>query len=138
MGALQFAKALTLFYDTVTMAAELDSAQPTSISKRLLPLLGWPWELAILLGVLAWLYRQTMPPGISSWIVEGWDSAVLQLTGSTWGLPHSPGYPLYTILANIFVRLLGFAPGLSGTELVWGVSLWSTTTSLRPPLWRMR
>lgn len=130
MGALQFAKALTLLYDTVTMAAELDSVQPTSIWKRLLPLLNWPWELAILLGVLAWLYRQTMPPGISSWIVEGWDSAVLQLTGSTWGIPHSPGYPLYTILANIFVRLLGFAPGLSGSELVWRVSLWSTTTSL--------
>ncbi len=130
MGAFQFAKASTLLYDTVALAAELDSTQPPSISKRLLPLVEWPWELVILLGVLAWLYRQTIPPGISSWIVEGWDSAVLQITGSTWGIPHSPGYPLYTILANIFVRLLGFLPGLSGTEVVWRVSLWSTTTSL--------
>jgi hypothetical protein len=55
---------------------------------------------------------------------------MFQVTGSTWGLPHSPGYPLYTILANIFVRLLGFVPGLSGTAVVWRVSFWSTFTSL--------
>jgi hypothetical protein len=112
------------------MAAELDSTQATSIWKRLLPLLHWPWELFTLLVLFAWLYHQTTPPGISSWIVEGWDSAVLQITGSTWGIPHSPGYPLYTILANIFVRLTGIMPGLFGTAVVWRVSLWSTTTSL--------
>ena len=112
------------------MAAELDSAQPTPLSKQLLPLLKWPWELVILLGLLAWLYRQTMPPGISSWIIEGWDSAVLQITGSTWGIPHSPGYPLYTMLANIFVRLTGVIPELTDTSVVWRVSFWSTFTSL--------
>jgi len=78
----------------------------------------------------AWLYHATMPPGISSWIIEGWDSAVMQLTGSTWGIPHSPGYPLYIILSNIFVRLTGLLPGLSDTSVAWRVSLWSTTTSL--------
>lgn len=83
-----------------------------------------------MLALFAWLYRQTMPPGISSWIIEGWDSAVLQLTGSTWGVPHSPGYPLYTILTNIFVRVAGLLPGLSATEVVWRVSLWSTVTGL--------
>lgn len=71
-----------------------------------------------------------MPPGISSWVVEGWDSAVLQITGSSWGLPHSPAYPLYTILANLFVRWLNFVPGLWDTAIVWRVTLWSTTTSL--------
>ncbi len=93
-------------------------------------LLAYPWELLILLAVFAWLYRQTMPPGISSWIIEGWDSAMFQVTGSTWGLAHSPGYPLYTILANLFVRWLGLWPGLGDTALVWRVSLWSTVTSL--------
>jgi hypothetical protein len=67
---------------------------------------------------------------MSSWIVEGWDSAMLQITGSTWGIPHSPGYPLYTILTNIFVRLAGLIPGLPETSIVWWVSFWSTVTSL--------
>jgi hypothetical protein len=93
-------------------------------------LLRWPWELIPLLLLFGWLYRKTMPPGISSWIVEGWDSAVLQITGSTWGIPHSPGYPLYTILSNLFVRLLDLFPGLWNTLVVWRVSAWSTTTSL--------
>jgi len=84
----------------------------------------------VLLALFAWLYKQTMPPGISSWIVEGWDSAMFQITGSTWGVPHSPGYPLYTILSNIFVRVLGIVPGLADTSVVWRVSFWSTTTSL--------
>jgi hypothetical protein len=83
-----------------------------------------------LVAVFAWLYRQTMPPGISSWIVEGWDSAMFQVTGSTWGIPHSPGYPLYTILANLFVRLTRFIPTMAHTDVVWRVSYWSTVTSL--------
>ncbi|MEM7343108.1 MAG: DUF2723 domain-containing protein [Chloroflexota bacterium] len=99
-------------------------------SQRLVALIPWPWELIPLVVGFVWLYRQTMPPGISSWIVTGWDSAMLQITGSTWGLPHSPGYPLYTIFSNLFVRLLGFIPGLMDTSVVWRVSFWSTTTSL--------
>lgn len=90
----------------------------------------WPWELIPLLALFGWLYVQTMPPGISSWIVEGWDSAMLQVVGSTWGIPHSPGYPIYTILANMFVRVIGIIPGLMDSDVAWRVSLWSTTTSL--------
>lgn len=111
----------------------IESAKPArsvSIGMRLAELLTWPWELIPLLLTFGWLYRRTMPPGISSWLVEGWDSAMFQITGSTWGLPHSPGYPLYTILANLFVRLVGLAPGLSDTSVVWRVSFWSTFTSL--------
>ncbi len=93
-------------------------------------LLRCPCELGPLLVAFAVLYRRTMPPGISSWIIEGWDSAVLQITGSTWGVPHSPGYPLYTLMANIFVRLVDLLPGLATTTLAWRVSLWSTVTSL--------
>lgn len=98
--------------------------------QRLLLLLYWPWELILVVGGCAWLYWQTMPPGMSSWIIEGWDSAVLQITGSTWGVPHSPGYPLYTLLANIFVRLVGLLPGLTETSVAWRVTFWSTATSL--------
>jgi hypothetical protein len=93
-------------------------------------LLDFPLEVVPLLAFFGWLYLQTMPPGISSWIIEGWDSAVLQVTGSTWGIPHSPGYPLYTMLSNIFVRVIGLIPGLNDSVLVWRVSLWSTFTSL--------
>ncbi len=98
--------------------------------RHLIQFVYWPWEAFLLLALFGWLYLQTMPPGISSWIIEGWDSAVLQITGSTWGIPHSPGYPLYTILANLFVRLVGFIPGFFETPVVWRVSFWSTTTSL--------
>ena len=55
---------------------------------------------------------------------------MFQITGSTWGIPHSPGYPLYIILSNLFIRLLGILPGFSDTTVVWRVSFWSTTTSL--------
>jgi hypothetical protein len=132
-GGETFAKALTLSYDTSAMALGYNSAEPVrsiSIWQRLAPFLPWPWELVPLLAIFGWLYRQTMPPGISSWLVEGWNSAVLQITGSTWGIPPSPGYPLYTILSNLFVRLIGLLPGLSDTSVVWRVSFWSTVTSL--------
>jgi hypothetical protein len=115
----------------MTTARPRPGPRPSIFSwQRWQPLLHWPWELIPLVFFFAWLYRQTMPPGISSWIVEGWDSAVLQLTGSTWGMPHSPGYPLYTILTNLFVRLAGLLPGLWDTTVVWRVSLFSTVTSL--------
>ena len=128
-----FAKALTLPYDTSTMASPTNSNQPVksiSLWQRLAPLFPWPWELIPLLAIFGWLYRQTMPPGISSWMIEGWNSAVLQITGSTWGIPPSPSYPLYTILSNLFVRLIGLLPGLSDSSVVWRVSFWSTVTSL--------
>jgi hypothetical protein len=115
------------------MASPTDSNHPVksaSLWQRFAPLLSWPWELIPLLAIFGWLYRQTMPPGISSWIIEGWNSAVLQITGSTWGMPPSPGYPLYTILSNLFVRLIGLLPGLSDSSVVWRVSFWSTVTSL--------
>ncbi len=112
------------------MTVQTEASRSISIWQRMLSLWRWPWELIPLLALFAWLYSHTMPPGISSWIVEGWDSAVLQITGSTWGVPHSPGYPLYTILSNLFVRMLGVVPGLSDTSVVWRVSFWSTFTSL--------
>ncbi len=88
----------------------------------------WPLELLALLGVLAGLYGRTMPPGISSWELTEYDAPLMQTVGSSWGLAHSPGYPLYTILANLWVRLVGLvAPG---TDPAWRVSLWSVATGL--------
>ncbi|HMQ51656.1 MAG TPA: DUF2723 domain-containing protein [Anaerolineae bacterium] len=112
------------------MWSTVSSTQPRLVSSPLTRYLDWPWELIPLLLGAAWLYWHTLPPGLSSWIVEGWDSAMFQVTGSTWGVPHSPGYPLYTILANLFVRLLGWIPGLAETAPAWRVSFWSTCTSL--------
>ncbi len=125
-----FAKVITLLYDTPAMTIRRNLLSTTFTRQRLASLAKYPWELVPFLALFYWLYRRTMPPGISSWIVEGWDSAVLQITGSTWGIPHSPGYPLYTILSNLFVRLLGYLPVYSRTEPVWRVTFWSTTTSL--------
>ncbi|MEM7348286.1 MAG: DUF2723 domain-containing protein, partial [Chloroflexota bacterium] len=109
-------------------STEAPSSQ--TIGQRLLFLLEWPWELIPLLGGLVWLYIQTMPPGISSWAIEQGSPAVLQITGSIWGVPPSPGYPLYTILSNLFVDFIGFLPGLSDSSTVWRVTFWSTVTSL--------
>ena len=112
------------------MKIRIDTVRSAFSWQRFFSLLYRPWELVLLLALFGWLYRQTMPPGISSWIVEGWDSAMFQVTGSTWGLPHSPSYPFYTLLANVYVRILGILPGFGQTSVVWRVSLWSTTTSL--------
>ncbi|MBI1880605.1 MAG: hypothetical protein HYR94_20700, partial [Chloroflexi bacterium] len=77
MVILTFAKSPPMLYDWPVMAITRVHPVKSILSwQRLLLLLYWPWELIPLLGVFAWLYRQTMPPGISSWIIEGWDSAV--------------------------------------------------------------
>ena len=120
---IAFAKGLTLTYHS-SMHIRFN---PTHTLRRLFHL---PYELGLILLTFAWLYHQTMPPGMSSWQIEGWDSAVLQITGSSWGIPHSPAYPLYTMLANLFVRWLDLIPALNQTAVVWRVTMWSTVTSL--------
>jgi hypothetical protein len=85
LAAVSFAKSPALFYDSLVMAVTRVQPAPSILSwQRLFLLFYWPWELLPLLAAFAWVYRQTMPPGMSSWMVEGWDSAVLQVTGSTW------------------------------------------------------
>ncbi|MBA3532072.1 MAG: DUF2723 domain-containing protein [Ardenticatenales bacterium] len=84
--------------------------------------------LIVLLFVGTW-YWQTMPPGVSSINPMGLDDAAeFQVVGAYWGLEHSPGYPFYTVSANIFVRLVGLlAPG---SEPAWRVTLFSLLLSL--------
>lgn len=70
--------------------------------------LSWTVVVVVLIA-LGIRYWQTMPPGMSSLQVGGWnDSAAMQVVGAYWGVAHSPGYPLYTLIANLFVRLANF------------------------------
>lgn len=58
----------------------------------------------VLLGLGAFLlYLFTLCPTI---FVE--DSAEFSAAAAVFGVPHPPGYPLYTLLAGLFVRLLPF------------------------------
>ncbi|MFQ6015514.1 MAG: protein O-mannosyl-transferase family [Anaerolineae bacterium] len=71
-----------------------------------------------------------MPPGLSSGQggFQTGDAAQFQVVGQTWGVPHSPGYPIWTILANLFVRVVGVvAPD---TDPSWRVTVFSTILGL--------
>ncbi len=60
---------------------------------------GFLWPTALGLGSLA-VYLLTLSPGL------GWhDSAELTAAAMTWGIPHPPGYPLYTALGWLFCQL---------------------------------
>lgn len=51
------------------------------------------WGVLVAGGGALFLYAATMAPGV------GWyDSAELTAAAATWGIPHAPGYPLYTLL----------------------------------------
>jgi hypothetical protein len=75
------------------------SAFATSLGPQpVLPDCGVPaapprWGALIAGGAALFLYASTMAPGV------GWyDSAELTAAAATWGIPHAPGYPLYTLL----------------------------------------
>jgi hypothetical protein len=70
-----------------------------------------------LVGVFAALYGATLCPTIY-W----YDSAELIAAAETLGIPHPPGYPLYTLLGKVFT-LLPLPAALA-------VNLFSTTSSL--------
>ena len=56
---------------------------------------------ALWLGVLALVvYTATLSPG-----VYGFDSAELSTGAYTLGIVHPPGYPLYLLIAHLFVQL---------------------------------
>ncbi len=50
------------------------------------------------------IYARTLSPTIS-WRNEGADSGDLVTAAFTGGVPHPPGYPLYTTLAALFIQL---------------------------------
>jgi hypothetical protein len=67
-----------------------------------------PATLALALGVAATLlYASRLCPGLC---LVG-DSAELVTAAALWGVPHPPGYPLYTLVAHAFTWLpLGSVP----------------------------
>ena len=67
----------------------------------------------VALGLLA-LYLATLCPTIHSG-----DAAELATAGSTWGIAHPPGYALYSLVANLWTRLLPLG------EVAWRLNLLS-------------
>lgn len=59
----------------------------------------WSPVLAGLLAMLVYLPRQC--PTLA---LQG-DSAELVTAAAVWGVPHAPGYPLYTFIAHLFTKL---------------------------------
>jgi hypothetical protein len=48
------------------------------------------------------VYLLTLPPGLT-WAHDGADGGDLIAAARTLGIPHPPGYPLYTLLARVFL-----------------------------------
>ncbi len=80
------------------------TSQPGAAQPR--PVWGWlallrlapPALLALLLGLV---YRRTLLPVVGYW----GDMAKFDFLGQVWGTSHLSGYPTYTILNGLFVRL---------------------------------
>lgn len=92
-----------------------------SVRQRLSMLNGRRWSTIIgvlLAAVFALLYWRTLAPGVLPA-----DSGELQVVAATLGVAHPPGFPLYTLLAHGFVRLL---PGVSPA---YSVNLFSAVTA---------
>ncbi|MFN2189936.1 MAG: protein O-mannosyl-transferase family, partial [Candidatus Promineifilaceae bacterium] len=77
------------------LAILLPRWKPSSFDRPVL----WIGALLIAAGFLA-LYLATLSPGLLPA-----DSGEFQLVGSTFGVAHPPGFPLYTILANLMSLL---------------------------------
>lgn len=61
--------------------------------------------VCLVTGALALLgYLATLAPSIT-WRNDGADSGDLVAAAYTLGIPHPPGYPLYTLLASVFAHL---------------------------------
>lgn len=53
-------------------------------------------------GVPLAVYLLTLPPGLT-WAHDGADGGDLIAAAKTLGIPHPPGYPLYTLMARLFL-----------------------------------
>lgn len=54
----------------------------------------------------------------------GGDSSEFSLTGSLWGIAHAPGYPFYSLLSNILVRIIPFF------TIPWRISIISSFSTI--------
>ncbi|MEZ4638589.1 MAG: DUF2723 domain-containing protein [Caldilineaceae bacterium] len=76
-------------------------------------------------GVGLSLYIFSMAPGLT-WANFGADGSELLAAAVTNGVPHPPGYPLYTLLLQGWLALWAFL--LPNSDLAWRGNL-----SARPP-----
>lgn len=66
------------------------------------------WITPILVSCLSFIfYVETAAPGLT-WANQGADGGDLLTAAVTNGVPHPPGYPLYTLLLQFWLWLLGF------------------------------
>ncbi len=90
----------------VTAAGWLTTLRPDRLPR---------WLLHLVPGIIALIvYILTLSPGVLPS-----DGGEFQTVAATWGVAHPPGYPLYTILAGLFSRLIPI-----GT-FAWRVNLFS-------------
>ena len=91
------------------------------------------WVAAAIFLIAIILYTATLAPGLMPA-----DNGEFQLVASQWGVAHPPGFPLYTILGNLFSRLplpgnaayrlnLFSAVSSAGTLVVLYLACWTST-----------
>lgn len=81
------------------------------------------WAAAAAAGLLAFaLYVASLAPGLT-WAHQGADGGELLAAAITGGVPHPPGYPLYTILLQGWLGLIGWLAPAS--DLAWRGNLLS-------------
>ena len=77
-------------------------------------------------GLAFCLYLFTLAPGLT-WANFGADGGELLAAAVSHGVPHPPGYPLYTLLLQGWLALWGFL--LPGSDLAWRGNLFSATAA---------
>lgn len=78
--------------------------------------------LAILAALVAFaVYWLTLAHTIT-WLHNGADSGDLVTAAVVWGIPHPPGYPLYTVIAFFYARIPNMEPAQ-------GVAIFSALTA---------
>jgi hypothetical protein len=97
-----------------------DSA--ASRPKPILALLTGPAAPILAAGLAFLLYGYTAAPGLT-WANYGADGGDLLAAAMTNGTPHPTGYPLYTLLLQGWLALLGLL--WSGSEIAWRGNLFS-------------
>ena len=101
------------------MTARDSTASP---SKPILALLTGPAAPVLAAGLAFLFYGYTAAPGLT-WANYGADGGDLLAAAMTNGTPHPTGYPLYTLLLQGWLALLGlFWPG---SEIAWRGNLFS-------------
>src|SRR5690349_15736440 len=96
------------------ISAPPDPAVPAHRATAWLARATWGGAGVLALGAGA-LYLRTLAPGLGGTV----DSAEFQHAAAHLDIVHPTGYPLYLLLARIWISLVPFG------EVAWRVNLWS-------------